>query len=146
MEGQYIKQISIFLENKKGRLAEVADTLSQPNINIRALCVADTTDFGIVRLIVDHPDKAYEVLKAAGFTTSATQVIAVEMPDKPGALAKVLNVLRAKDINLEYVYAFIGKRGEYAIHVLRVENTEEALKALAENNIKAIDNDELLKL
>ena len=146
MEEQLIKQISIFLENKKGRLAEVADTLSKANINIRALCVADTTDFGIVRLIVDHPDLAYEVLKKAGFTTSTTQVIAVEMPDKPGALAKVLNVLRAKDINLEYVYAFIGKRGEYAIHVLRVENMPEALKTLAENGMKAINNEELLKL
>ena len=146
MEERYIKQISIFLENKKGRLAEVANALSGANINIRALSVADTTDFGIVRLIVNDPDTAYRVLKEAGFTASVTQVIAIELPDRPGSLARVLNILKDEGINLEYVYAFIGKRGEFAINVLRVEQMPEALQALQEYGLRAIANAELAQL
>src|SRR5690554_1516581 len=100
-----VKQISVFLENKTGRLAAVTDTLAVNGINIRALSIADTSDFGILRLIVDQPDKAYEVLKTGEFTVSVTDVIGVEMPDQPGGLAKVLKELENAEINIEYLYA-----------------------------------------
>ena len=103
-----IKQISIFLENKLGRLAKVTRILGENNIDICALSVADTTDFGILRLIVDRPDEAKQVLADNGFTVSINDVIAIEVEDKPGGLAKTLSVLDDKGISIEYMYAFGG--------------------------------------
>jgi hypothetical protein len=140
-----VKQISIFLENKSGRLAQVTEVLGENNINIRALSIADTTDFGILRLIVNEPDKAYRVLKEAGFTVSFTDVIAVEVTDKPGGLAKVLKVLDRAGINIEYLYAFVQKSANAALVVFRVEQLEEAVKVLVASGTRVMSGDEVYK-
>lgn len=140
-----VKQISIFLENKSGRLAQVTEVLGENNINIRALSIADTTDFGILRLIVNEPDKAYLVLKEAGFTVSFTDVIAVEVTDKPGGLAKVLKELDRAGINIEYLYAFVQKTANAALVVFRVEQLEEAVKVLLASGTRVMSGDEVYK-
>ncbi|MBO8137103.1 MAG: ACT domain-containing protein [Desulfotomaculum sp.] len=141
-----VKQISIFLENKTGRLARVTEVLGENNINIRALSIADTTDFGILRLIVDDPEKAVEVLRSAGFVVSTTEVLAVEVDDRPGALSKALRVLDENGINIEYLYAFVQKDPEKALVVFRVEKVEDAIKELTGNGITLISSDKVYKL
>lgn len=138
-----VKQISIFLENKSGRLAQVSRVLGENGINIRALSIADTTDFGILRLIVNDPDKAYQVLKEAGFTVSTTDVIAVEVTDAPGGLAEVLQLLNQSGINIEYLYAFIQKVSNAALVVFRVEQLDEAVKVLQQEGIRILGGDEV---
>ena len=126
-----IKQISIFLENKLGRLAKVTRILGENNIDICALSVADTTDFGILRLIVDRPDEAKQVLADNGFTVSINDVIAIEVEDKPGGLAKTLSVLDDKGISIEYMYAFVGNsNSNNALVIFRVVQPERALEIL----------------
>jgi hypothetical protein len=141
-----IKQISIFLENKSGRLAKVTSVLGENSINIRALSIADTTDFGILRLIVSNPDKAFDVLKGAGFTVSTTDVIAVEVPDKPGGLAEALEQLQGAGINIEYLYAFLQKVTNAALVVFRVEHVDEAIAALQKKGIRILDGNEVYAL
>lgn len=141
-----VKQISIFLENKSGRLAQVTRVLGENGINIRALSIADTTDFGILRLIVNDPGKAYQVLKEAGFTASITDVIAVEVPDKPGGLAEVLKSLDRAGINIEYLYAFVQKASNAALVVFRVEQIDKAVKVLLENGTRILGGDEVYSL
>lgn len=141
-----VEQISIFLENKSGRLAEVTKVLGEHNINIRALSIADTTDFGILRLIVNKPDSAYQVLREAGFTVSTTEVIAVEVKDEPGGLAQVLEVLQRDNINIEYLYAFLQKATNAALVVFRVEQIDEAIRVLQENNISVLEGSLVYKL
>ncbi|MDS1030473.1 ACT domain-containing protein [Bacillota bacterium LX-D] len=141
-----IKQISVFLENKSGRLASVTKTLAQNNINIRALSIADTSDFGILRLIVDQPEFAYQKLKANGFTVSETEVIGVAMPDEPGGLAKVLQELEESEINIEYLYAFLSKSHENALVIFRVENIDEAIVKLTDKGLKVLPGDQIYKL
>lgn len=131
-----IKQISIFLENKHGRLAKVTRVLGENNIDISALSIADTTDFGILRLIVNHPDKAKEVLDQNGFAVSINEVIALEVEDKPGGLAKTLTVLENKGISIEYMYAFVGNcKSKNAMVIIRVENPEHALEVLKNEDV-----------
>ena len=142
----HIMQISVFLENKSGRLARVTDTLAKNNINIRALSIADTSDFGILRLIVNEPDKALKVLKEDGFTVSATEVVAVAVPDRPGGLAGMLKVFHENQINLEYLYAFMGNNTNKAITVCRVEKPEKAIAALNAAGILVISEEELYNL
>lgn len=134
-----VKQISVFLENKSGRMAELTQVLGNANINIRALSIADTSDFGILRLIVNKPTAAYEVLKNAGFTVSITDVIAVEIKDQPGGLGDVLKILESNGINIEYLYAFITKSSSDALVVFRVEQVDAAIALLAENHVNVID-------
>lgn len=141
-----VKQISVFLENKAGRLASVTKTLGQAGINIRALSIADTSDFGILRLIVNDPEKAYQVLKDGGFTVSETEVIAVEVPDSPGGLAGVLEILGQESINIEYLYAFIGKATEDALVIFKVENPEKAIVALKNRGVGVLDKSEVYRL
>ena len=141
-----VKQISIFLENKCGRMIRISDVLGEAGINIRALSIADTSDFGILRLIVDQPDKACTVLREKGFMASVTEVIAVEVPDVPGGLAKVLTPLEAAGINIEYLYAFVQKRTEDALILMRVENIPAALQALQENGIPVIGSERIYDL
>lgn len=141
-----VKQISIFLENKSGRLAQVTRVLGNNSINIRALSIADTTDFGILRLIVNNPDAAYQILKEAGFTVSTTDVIAVEVKDDPGGLAKVLEILQNVSINIEYLYAFLQKATNAALVVFRVEQLDEAIKVLQENNISILEGNKVYSL
>lgn len=141
-----VKQISIFLENKSGRLAQVTGVLGDNRINIRALSIADTTDFGILRLIVNDPDQAYRVLKDAGFTVSTTDVIAVEVVDEPGGLARALRTLERAGINIEYLYAFLQKSSSAALVVFRVEQLDEAVKALQDSGIRILSGDEVYLL
>jgi len=125
-----LEQISIFIENKSGRLAEVTRVLGQGNINIRALSLADTSDFGILRLIVDQPDQAQTLLKEQGFTVNKTHVVAVEVPDQPGGLATILNVLEDNHINVEYMYAFVERCQDNAVIIFRFDAIEAAINAL----------------
>ncbi len=141
-----VKQISVFLENKSGRLAQVTRVLGQNNINIRALSIADTTDFGILRLIVNDPDSAYRALKDAGFTVSITDVIAVEVKDEPGGLAGVLEILQKVNINIEYLYAFLQKATNAALVVFRVEQLDEAIRTLQENNVSILEESKVYSL
>lgn len=141
-----VKQISVFLENKSGRLAEVIQVLGMNNINIRALSIADTTDFGILRLIVDKPDEANIVLKKEGFMVSETEVLAVEIPDRPGGLAGVLKQLGDAGINIEYLYAFTGYSSGNALVVFRVEDCDAAIATLKEHNVRVLSGDEVYSL
>ena len=125
-----VKQISVFLENKLGRLALVTKIFGENGINIRALSIADTSDFGILRLIVNDPDRARQILKDNEFTVSETEIIAVQVPDKPGGLAGVLDTLEQCSINIEYMYAFVGRTGENAVVVFRVEEIDRAIALL----------------
>lgn len=138
-----VKQISIFLENKSGRLAKVTKVLGDHQINIRALSIADTTDFGILRLIVNEPEKAYQVLKEQGFAVSATEVIAVQVPDKPGGLAGTLQILEDCKINIEYMYAFVGKSGTNAMVVIRVEQIDRAIELLQQAGVTLLSGKEV---
>ncbi|MGD9679134.1 MAG: ACT domain-containing protein [Vulcanibacillus sp.] len=133
-----VKQISVFLENKSGRLAEVTKRLAEKNIDIRALSIADTTDFGILRLIVNKPEEAEEYLKENGFMVSAATVIAIVIEDRPGGLSVVLESLENQSIAIEYMYAFVGKSGKEALVILRVEDNLKALETLKNNNIKVV--------
>ena len=125
-----LPQISLFLENKPGRLASVCHALTDGGVNIASLSLADTSDFGIVRLLVDKPDAARDLLKAAGFGVNVRDVVAVAAGDEPGTLAKVLDVVDATGANVEYMYAFSVRSGDKAILVFRFDKTEEAEKAL----------------
>ena len=133
-----VEQISVFLENKAGRLAEVADVLGKEGINIRALSLADTTDFGILRLIVNDREKAKKALKEAGFTVGITQVIAVEVEDKPGGLARILKLLADEGINVEYMYAFVERSSGNAVLIFKFEDLDQAIEVLQSHSVKVI--------
>ena len=134
-----IYQISVFIENKQGRLTEIVKALSGNGIDIRALSVADTTDFGILRLIVNDPEAAIKVLKAEGVTVSKTKVIGVSFADKTGALENVLEILSDAGIGVEYAYAFMTHSTNTSSVILRVDNHEEAIKTLTEKGVSLID-------
>lgn len=136
-----IKQISVFLQNEKGRLEKLINILSENHLNIRALSIADTEEFGVLRLIVNDPEKAKNVLSENGFRVSETEVIAVEVPDVTGGLAGALNKLTEKDINIEYMYAFLAKKSDFANVIFRVEDIERAEKVLADAGIKVVEED-----
>jgi len=140
------KQISIFLENKAGRLAHVTRVLGDAGINIRALSIADTSDFGILRVIVNDPEKAYRILRQADFTVSETEVIAVQVPDSPGGLASVLEKMSEVNLNIEYLYAFIGSSGNDALVIFKVEDIEKARNSFKEKGIKFLEEDQLYQL
>ncbi len=141
-----VEQISIFLENKSGRLAEVAGVLADAGVNIRALSLADTTDFGILRLIVNDTEKAKQVLKENGFTVGKTEVLAVEVQDRPGGLAAILNTMRDAGINVEYMYAFVQKSGGNAIIIFRFDELEKAISALQKAEIKILKGEDVYSL
>jgi len=141
-----VKQISVFLENKCGRLADVTRVIGNHGINIRAFSVADTTDFGILRLIVNRPEDAYEVLRKEGFTVSLTDVIAVQIPDRPGGLADILTLMQDAGVNIEYMYAFVEKVSQDALAVFRVENPKVAIKLLEEKGLKLFSEEEVYNL
>lgn len=141
-----VEQIAVFLENKSGRLAEITTVLAENDVNIRALSVADTADFGILRLIVDKVEKAKAVLKDNGFTVGKTHVIAVEVEDKTGGLAKVLQCLTKADINVEYMYAFVNKTAENAVLIFRFEKMEEAITTLQKDGFTILTKDQICNL
>jgi hypothetical protein len=138
-----VEQISVFLENKAGRLAEVARILSDSGINIRALSLADTSDFGILRLIVNDNARAKEALKQQGFTVGKTDVVAVEVEDRPGGLHKILDILNRANVNVEYMYAFVQQSGSNAVIIFRFDNLDEAVRVLQANGVTVIEGDRL---
>ncbi|WP_218576622.1 ACT domain-containing protein [Desulfobacter latus] len=140
------EQISIFIENKEGRLAEVTAILRDAGVNIRALSLADTTDFGVLRLIVNDNDKATTALRDQGFTVGKTRVLAVEVNDEPGGLNQVLDPLSEQDVNVEYMYAFANPQCKNAIMIFRFDDLEKAKVVLAEQGIKVIDKEEISNL
>ena len=134
-----VEQISVFLENKAGRLAEVTAVLSEAGLNIRAFSLADTSDFGILRLIVNDNDKAKAVLKERGFTVGKTDVVAVEVEDRPGGLNRVLNILSKENVNVEYMYAFVQHSGKDAVIIFRFDDIDTAVKLLQENKVRVLE-------
>ncbi|MDR0315017.1 MAG: hypothetical protein LBH71_03575 [Oscillospiraceae bacterium] len=135
-----IKQISIFVENKQGRLAQITALLEQNGIDIRALSLADTTDYGILRLIVSDPDTAYEALKEEKLTVSVTKVLGIAIPDRPGGFSRAIKVLSDAGISVEYTYAFITPQGGKAFVILRVEDNDAAADVLNRAGITVIDS------
>ena len=136
-----VEQISIFIENKSGRLAEVSRTLGEAGVNIRALSLADTSDFGILRLIVDKTDLAKSALKERGFTVSKTEVVAVEVPDRPMGLSGILQILDRSEVNVEYMYAFVERCGENAVIIFRFDEPEAAIEVLTQNGVKVLEGE-----
>ena len=130
-----IKQISVFLENTTGRLSEVTRTLAQAGINLRAISIADTADFGILRLIVDKTGEAVTALTAAGFTTRQTDVAAVEIEDVPGSLAKLMELFQKSGINIEYLYASLEGRSGKAVVIFKLQDHEKGFRILEENGL-----------
>jgi hypothetical protein len=141
-----VEQISVFLENKAGRLAEVTRILAETGVNIRALSLADTSDFGILRLIVNDNNKAKEALKKHGFTVGKTDVVAVEVEDRPGGLHKILDTLFKANVNVEYMYAFVQQSGSNAVIIFRFDNLEEAIKVLQANGVTVIEAEKLYSI
>lgn len=132
----YIKQLSIFVENKHGRLESIVDSLGKSGVNLKALSIADTTDFGILRVIVDDTDKAKEILREIGVVSKRTDVIAVFIDDCTGGLAKVLKVVTENEIGISYMYAFLGRKEGKALMVLKTDNDEKMCEALKANGIE----------
>lgn len=141
-----VEQISVFIENKSGRLAEVTRLLGDAGVNIRALSLADTSDFGILRLIVNDREKAKTVLKENGFTVSKTEVVAVEVPDRPGGLSQILQTLDAHSINVEYMYAFVERCGENAVIIFRFDETDKAIQALQDKGFTVLEGERLYSM
>ena len=133
-----IKQISIFMENTTGRLADVTALLAQAGINLRAISIADTTDFGILRMVADQPDEAVKLLKDQGFTARETDVIAVEVPDHPGELARIMALFRDEGVGIEYLYASLEHSSDKAVIVINVDAIDAALELLAKNGISTL--------
>jgi hypothetical protein len=141
-----VEQISIFLENTSGRLAAVTRILADAGVNIRSLSLADTADFGVLRLIVDRTDQAQQVLKDNGFTVGKTDVIAVAVPDRPGGLAGILELLDGAGINVEYMYAFVQRSGDNAIMIFRFDGVDKAIHALTQAGVHVLKGQELYAL
>ena len=138
-----VEQISVFLENKPGTLEHATRVLKEANINIRTLSVAETADFGILRLIVNDVEKANNALKESGFRVSKTPVVAVEVPDKPGGLHGIMEVVSKEGINVEYLYAFVEKSGQNAVIIFRFDNPEKAIDVLLKNKFTVIPGNKL---
>ncbi len=141
-----VKQLSVFLENSKGRLASMTRALGDAGIDLLALSIADTTSFGILRAIVDDTDKAMAVLKEAGYTVNTTEVLAVLVPDSPGGLASVLGLLNDAHVNVEYLYSFVRKAQGNALILFKVDRVSEAARALNEAGIRMLDQPEIIAL
>ena len=137
-----VKQLSVFLENRAGRLAEVIGVLADGGINIRALSVAETADFGVVRMIVRDADAAHRLLKEHAITSAETSVIAVEVPDKPGGLAELLKRVASAGVNIEYMYAMLERRAEKAVMIFRIDDTEAGLKKLQAAGVTVLPADD----
>ncbi|HIH35077.1 MAG TPA: acetolactate synthase [Methanosphaera sp.] len=147
MAEKYVDQLSIFLENKEGRLLHILDIIEKLNINIRALSLADTSEFGILRLIVTDPAKVKEELEENDFIVKITKVIAVSISDEPGGLNQVLRILDKNEINLEYLYAFVEQKTYNAIVILKLENNmDEGYKILEEGNVNIISPEEIYSI
>lgn len=133
-----VRQLSVFIENKQGRLAKITGLLADAGVDLIALSIADTTNFGILRCIVDDPDRAVKALKDGGFTASLAEVFVVEVPDKPGGLSDVLSALDEAHLSVEYLYSFVWTQDENALILFRVEDIDGALKKFKEHDIKLL--------
>ena len=138
-----LKQVSVFLENRTGRMAEAATLLGEHGINIRALSIGDTPDYGILRLIVNDVEKAERVFREAGYTVALTDVVAIEIPDQPGGLASVLNKLQQARIPIEYLYAFVEKKADKAVVIFRFDDPDAVLKNLDQIGLQALAAEQL---
>ncbi|MBK1705611.1 ACT domain-containing protein [Halochromatium glycolicum] len=141
-----LNQLSLFLENRPGRLIEPTRLLAAEGINVMTLCLADTAEFGILRLIVQDPERAAQVLNDAGWAVNLTEVVAVEVPDQPGGLAEVLEVFEQAGLNVEYVYAFTLRREDRAILVFRFQQPDQAIAVLEASGHKVVDAERLAAL
>ena len=138
-----VKQISVFLENKVGHVRTVTEELKKANLNMRAISLADSEDFGILRIVVEDPDKAYNILRAANHAVKETDVIAVEVPDHPGGLCDVLTMMEQCNVNIEYMYTVLEKNTDKAVIILRVENTDQVIEDLKKQNVKLLSSKEV---
>ena len=141
-----VEQIAVFLENKSGRLAEITSIIAEEGVNIRALSVADTADFGILRLIVDNVEKAQNALKEKGFTVGRTNVLAVEVSDEVGGLAKVLRSIEKAGLNVEYMYAFVNKSGQNAVLIFRFEDMDNVIASLTAEGYTLLTGKQICEL
>lgn len=135
-----IRQISIFLENVSGRLAEVTKILAKNNINLRAMTIADTADFGILRIVADRPEEALKALVAGGFTAKETDVLGVEVEDRPGGLAHVMEIFQKNRVNIEYLYVSLERNKEKAVVIFKVEDIAHGMKIAEENKLNAVSS------
>ncbi|MEY6432752.1 ACT domain-containing protein [Thioalkalicoccus limnaeus] len=140
-----LQQLSLFLENRPGRLGAPLEAIAAAGINILTLSLADTAQFGILRLIVQEWDQAKRVLEQAGWVVSLTEVVAVDVQDRPGGLAEVLKVLEGADLNVEYMYAFSVRRGDEAMLIFRFEDPDRAIQVLKNAGLKVVNGDELFR-
>lgn len=141
-----IKQLSIFLQNRMGSLAKPLEVLTVADVNIRAMCMADTSEFGILRLVVDNPEKGKEALEQNNFLVKMTEIIGVEMNDSPGGLTSVLNTIKDNNIDLEYLYAFTHDKKDKAILLLHTDDIDRLIEVLNENNITIVPSEEVYNL
>lgn len=142
----FIKQISVFMENRPGRLAEITKVLSDNGIDMRAINIADTTDYGILRMIVNDEVKAEKVLRENNMTASVTDVIAISIPDTVGAFSTVINLLKDKGISIEYIYSFIGEKSNKAVIVIKTNKLDESLETLKNNGVAVLTKEEVNNL
>ncbi|WP_297825725.1 acetolactate synthase [uncultured Methanobrevibacter sp.] len=141
-----IKQLSIFLQNRMGSLSKPLEVLSDADVNIRAMCMADTSEFGILRLVVDNPEKGKEALEENNFLVKLTEIIGVEMNDTPGGLTSVLKVIKDNEIDLEYLYAFSHDKAEKAILLLHADDIDKLISVLTDNDITIVPSKEVYTL
>ncbi len=141
-----IKQLSIFLQNRMGSLSKPLEVLSNANVNIRAMCMADTSEFGILRLVVDNPKKGKEALEESGFLVKITEIIGIEMNDTPGGLTNVLNIIKDNGIDLEYLYAFTHEKEGKAILLLHSDDIDRLISVLKDSDITVVQSNEVYNL
>ena len=141
-----VRQISVFVDNKPNQLAGVMKMIKECRINVRALSLADTSDFGIVRMIVNDTDKTVEKLKAASYAVTVTEVVAISIPDSPGQLSRVLDILGTKNVNLEYLYTFLGKSDRSVSFVIRVDDISNASEALTDGGIIQLTENDIAEM
>ncbi|MBD3239588.1 MAG: ACT domain-containing protein [Chitinivibrionales bacterium] len=141
-----VTQISLFLENRKGRLAEVCSLLGETGVNIRALTIAETDEFGVLRMVVDNPDKALQTLRANNFVASVTDIVAIEVGDRPGGLAAVLKTLNENDLNIEYMYGFVEKKSDNALMVFRFDEPDRAIEVLQGAGLSVVGKSDIESL
>ena len=141
-----IRQLSIFLQNRMGSLAKPLEVLTVADVNIRAMCMADTSEFGILRLVVDNPEKGKEALEQNNFLVKMTEIIGVEMNDSPGGLTSVLNTIKENNIDLEYLYAFTHEKKDKAILLLHTDDIDGLINILNKNNITIVPSEEVYNL
>lgn len=141
-----VEQLSIFLENTVGRLAEVSGILADAKVNIRALSIADTADFGVLRILVNDVEKAKETLKTNGFTVGETEVLGVEIPDQPGGLSSILTLLEKESINVEYMYAFVNQSGNNAVMIFRFDDLDRSIDVLSKGGFTVIPGSKLYNM